>query len=205
MTMRNWSGLATQAKRAYALLSQASLTRKLGDVVRDKRGIGAVEFAILAPILLMVYIGVFELTLGFSTGKRVTRSVGAIADYVTQKPLTSNGELADVVNLAKSYIAPYSTEGLKIKINGVQIDNTMVPKVAWSWADGTTKTPVASTVAVPLTLLKPNSFLVQVEVSLPHELLMFMPSIVMESKTIDIARANFFSPRVGNSVSCGDC
>lgn len=193
-------------KRANAYLKRTSLAQALHNLGRDERGLGAVEFAILAPVLLMLYIGVFELTLGFSTAKRVTRSAGTIADIVTQKPTTSKPELADMLNVAKSYIAPYSTEGLKLKVTGISMDDTMIPKVAWSWAEDGNRPYVANSVtSVPATLLKANSFLVRVEVSIDHELLMFMPSIVMKSTTIPIERANFFPPRTGDAVNCGDC
>ena len=33
---------------------------------RDERGIGAIEFAILFPVLLMLYLGAFELTIALS-------------------------------------------------------------------------------------------------------------------------------------------
>ncbi len=181
------------------------VAQKLDGLLRDKRGMGAVEFAILVPILLVTYIGVFELTVGFSTAKRVTRSVGAIADFVTQKPTTSDDELSDMIHVARSYIAPYKTDGITIKINGIAIDSARSATIAWSWADGTTKSVVGDAVAVPEPILKAESYLVQVEVSIPHELLMFMPTIAWQSKTFPITRTNFFSPRIGKSVICADC
>ena len=54
-------------------------------LARERKGAGAIEFAILFPVLIMLYIGAFEITIGLSVSKRVTRAAGTIADIVTQR------------------------------------------------------------------------------------------------------------------------
>ncbi|MDI7862825.1 pilus assembly protein [Rhizobiaceae bacterium n13] len=189
-----------------SLQNKAPIRSFLG-LARDRRGVGAVEFAILAPILLMVYIGVFELTVGYSTYKRVTRAAGTIADLLTRKASTSKLELQQMPEVASSLLAPYSLEGLKIQITGIKIDNNLAPKVAWSWAeDGTKPFVVNSTATVPTAYLKPDSFLVRAKVSIPHELLMFMPTILMEERDITISQQSIFPLRNGAAtLPCSGC
>lgn len=52
---------------------------ELKRLIADRSGVGAVEFALIAPLLLALYITSFELTIGFSVASRVTRSASSIA------------------------------------------------------------------------------------------------------------------------------
>ncbi len=54
-------------------------------------GAGAVEFAIVAPLLIAAYIGAFELSLGFTVARKVGRASSAVSDIVTQEQQVTNG------------------------------------------------------------------------------------------------------------------
>ena len=88
---------------------------------RDRRGVGAVEFALIAPLLLMIYITVFELTIGLSVSKRVARASGAIADLVTQQPSVSKSSLAEMMNVAQSIFVPYGASDISLDITGIKV------------------------------------------------------------------------------------
>jgi len=103
-------------------------------LVKDREGMGAVEFAIIVPILLMVYITSFELTIGLSVAKRATRASGSIADIVTQQTSVNKTYLKTMINAADGIFEPYGITGLKLKITGISIDASSKPTVAWSWA-----------------------------------------------------------------------
>ena len=65
----------------------AVLSMKAGafrDFWRDRKGTGAIEFAILAPLLIVAYIGSFEISLGFSVARKVSRASSTVADVLTQ-------------------------------------------------------------------------------------------------------------------------
>lgn len=179
-------------------------------LLRDSAGMGGVEFAILAPILISLYITCFELTIGFSVSKRVTKATATIADLITQKQSVNETYLGTMVNVANAIFVPYNSSATKLslKVTGIAMDGTGVPKVAWSWdqlngrpyAVGTTVTGVPSDMTVA------NSFLVRVEMSVPHELLMFLPGILSaDTRSITIARTYFYRQRVGDSVDCSNC
>ena len=42
---------------------------------RDRKGTGAIEFAIIAPLLIMAYIGCFEISVGFNVARKVSRAL----------------------------------------------------------------------------------------------------------------------------------
>lgn len=176
-------------------------------LAKDREGMGAVEFAIIVPILLMVYITSFELTIGLSVAKRATRASGAIADIVTQQTSVNKAYLKTMINAADGIFEPYGTTGLSVKITGISIDASSKPTVAWSWAqDDTRPYAIGATVSIPSALVVANSFIVRSELTIPHELLMFMPSVMPpQIKTVNISREDFFRQRAGTSLACSNC
>ncbi|MCP6423203.1 pilus assembly protein, partial [Klebsiella pneumoniae] len=77
------------------------------------------EFALIAPLLLFLYITSFELTIGLSVSKRVTRTASTIADLVTQQSKVTTSDLQQMTSVANAVFTPYKPENLKIKVTGV--------------------------------------------------------------------------------------
>ncbi|AYG57650.1 TadE/TadG family type IV pilus assembly protein [Rhizobium jaguaris] len=185
----------------------ARLCVPLRRVARDERGIGAIEFAILFPVLLMLYLGAFELTIGLSVEKRASRSAGSIADILTQQSSVSKTLLATMPSVASAIFAPYDTTGLTLKISGIQLDASSNATVAWSWAqDGSKPYSTGSTVTVPSNIAQPSTFLVRTELAIPYQLISFGSDFLPAgSSQITISREYFYRPRTNTSISCADC
>ncbi|MCO5732787.1 TadE/TadG family type IV pilus assembly protein [Rhizobium sp. SSA_523] len=179
-------------------------------LICDRRGIGGVEFAILAPILISLYITCFEITIAFSVSKRVTRAASTIADLVTQQPEVSKTGLGGMIDVAKAIFVPYNSSLAKVslKITGIRIDQTQTPKVEWSWDQDKARPYAVGTIvtSVPNEMRVASTFLVRTELAVPHELLMFLPGIVSsEARSLTLSRTYFYRQRVGDSVACKDC
>ncbi|MBB4576718.1 TadE/TadG family type IV pilus assembly protein [Rhizobium lentis] len=175
---------------------------------RERRGAGAIEFAILFPVLVMLYIGAFEITIGLSVSKRATRAAGSIADLVTQQQSVTKSTLAEMRAVATAIFVPYNSSSLTLKITGITVDASANAKVLWSWAqDGSV--PYAKNVAVsdvPSDMKTANSFLVRTELSIPYTMFLFAPNFMPDGmRTITISRSYFYRQRQGDSIPCGDC
>jgi Flp pilus assembly protein TadG len=185
----------------------AGLALRLKALWVDRRGVGGVEFALIAPLLLCLYITAFELTIGLSISKRTTRTASTIADLVTQQTAVTPTTLATMKDVANSIFVPYSPKNLSLKITGVTLDGSGNPTVAWSW-DQLNGRPyaVGSPVNVPTDMRSPNTFLVRAEVSVTHQLFMVMPGLLpSQLQTITMGRQYFYRQRVGTSIDCTGC
>jgi Flp pilus assembly protein TadG len=173
----------------------------------DRRGVGAIEFAIIVPVLLLLYLGAAETTIALSFAKRASRSAGTIADIVTQKPTVDKNFLATMPAVATATFAPFGTTGLTLKITGITIDASGKGAVTWSWAqDGSKPYVVNSAVTVPTDLSTPSSFLVRTELSVPYTLPTFGTGFLPSgTNTISIQRQYFYRQRQGTSIPCNDC
>ncbi len=189
------------------ILSRLPLTQQMRRFASDVQGIGGVEFALIAPLLLFLYITSFELTIGLSVSKRVTRTASTVADLVTQQAKVTTSDLQQMTSVANAIFTPYQPQNLKMKITGVTIDASSNPTVAWSWAqDGSRPYSNGSTVNVPTDMRSASTFLVRAEVSVTHQLLMFMPGLMPSSlQTITLNREFYYRQRVGTSITCDGC
>lgn len=184
--------------------------------LHDRDGIGGIEFAIIAPILIAAYLTCFELTVGFSFAKRATRAAGTVGDLVAQQSSTVNKAfLTTMTNAAKSVFAPYDVDGLttkannklNIKITGVKIDASSTAKVLWSWQrTGNAPYVIGTSVSVPTEMRIANSFLIRTELTASYPLLLFLPTnLSADSRSITMNREIFYQQRTGDEIACSDC
>ena len=107
------------------LLPSAALLRRL---VRDHRGVAAVEFAIILPLMLTLYLGGVELSQGLITTRRSTNVAEALSNLVAEQPVCSancltDAGIADVFAAATAIMSPYSTASLKMTVSSVVFYN----------------------------------------------------------------------------------
>lgn len=187
----------------------------LRKLMGDRSGVGAVEFAILAPILIALYICCFELTMAFSFAKRSTRAAGTVGDLVTQQSVVDKAFLTTMVNAAKSIFVPYDVDGLtasakdplNLKISGVDIDASGTAKILWSWQQsGGRPYPINSAVTVPSEMRVPNTFLIRTELTASYPIMLFLPTTFStESRNISMSREIFYQQRLNDNIPCSDC
>jgi Flp pilus assembly protein TadG len=180
---------------------------RLRELLSDRSGVGAVEFALIAPLLLCLYITAFELTIGLSVSKRTTRTASTIADLVTQQTSVTPTILATMKDVANSIFAPYTPQNLSIKITGVTINAAGNPTVQWSWDQANGRPyAVGTAVAVPTDMRSPSTFLVRAEISVTHQLFMVMPGLLPSSlQTITLSRQYYYRQRIGSGITCTGC
>jgi Flp pilus assembly protein TadG len=101
---------------------------------RSKEGAGAVEFALIAPVMILVMLASVEIPRAVMTGQRLARSARTMADLISRQNL---GALDDVYAAGSAVTRPYDTSGMGIVLSavGVYADGTgLVSKVCSSKA-----------------------------------------------------------------------
>jgi Flp pilus assembly protein TadG len=115
----------------------------------DRRGVSAVEFALLAPVMVGMYFGLAEFCQGFMAQKRSGHSAAIVADLITQRKTLSASELDDLFKVGGQIMKPFSSTTLRIRASSVTRGNDDVNRVDWSRGSGMTARSVGSTVTLP--------------------------------------------------------
>src|SRR5690606_25911079 len=72
-------------RRRFGRAGAAWLARALRRFARDVQGVGAVEFAMVAPVLLAMLLGAVEITRAVAIDKRFTVVTSMVADLVARE------------------------------------------------------------------------------------------------------------------------
>ena len=87
-------------------------------MLRDQRGVAALEFALMAPLLLSMYFVTMEVAQAIETNKKVGRVSSMVADLVTQQQTITKSELEAIMSIGESTLQPYDRSKPTIIITG---------------------------------------------------------------------------------------
>lgn len=170
----------------------SSFLRQLRNFKRDKRGVSAVEFALLSPLMIGLYLGGVEISEGIGVDRKVTLTAGAIANLSAQAATISSSDMTNIMNAASSIMAPYSTSTLKITVTCLNIDTNGTAKVKWSATKNGTTRSTGSTVSLPSALAVANTQLLFSEVSYTYT-----PTVgYVITGTLNLSDKMYMSPRI---------
>jgi Flp pilus assembly protein TadG len=188
--------------------TKSGVLLRLRRFIEDRRGVGAIEFAIVAPLMMMAYISAFEITIGFTFSRKVSRAASTVSDLITQNGSTNAAMLDTMKDVTKSVIAPFPQAiGYTLKITGVAIDADGKATVAWSrdQAKGQPYTK-GTAVVLPSNIEGAKSlFFVRTELAVPHKILLMAPNLSTQLNDITLRKTSYFGLRQGSAIACADC
>lgn len=135
---------------------------------REEKGVSAIEFAIIAPLMILLYLGSIDLSLAFSIDRKATSAASALADLVAQDDVITDGEIADILAAGEAILAPFPSAPLTVRITSLLADGDGDIEVQWSDAQRRAPLPVGSAVEVPDGVLDANTSVIMVEVTYRH-------------------------------------
>ncbi|MFK7901438.1 MAG: TadE/TadG family type IV pilus assembly protein [Nitratireductor sp.] len=148
-------------------------TRLVKSFQKDNEGVAAVEFAFLAPIMLLLYIGTLEISSAVTANKKLSRGTYTVSDLISQHKSQDNcinsGDISDIVKIADDILYPYP-HGLKISISGIKIEND-TNKVVWSKAynGGVTHPTNQIYSAIPAEVNKLDGYLIATKIRMDYK------------------------------------
>ena len=116
---------------------------RLRRFAKDERGVAAIEFALVLPIMALLLLGCFEVPRFVMVYQKIARTSSGVADLVAQAddPITS-AQMTDVFSASKMMMQPYD-----VAANGVVIVSSINNptggtgvKITWQRRNGTVTT-----------------------------------------------------------------
>jgi Flp pilus assembly protein TadG len=141
------------------------MSKTLRSFGRDRRGASAIEFAIVAPLMLALYVGVVEISEGVAADRKVTLTSGTLANITAQSQALTHASMDNILNASIAIMTPY-TGTISAKVSCLKIDASKVARVAWGAANtGTAPHSVGDVITIPDDLAVANSSVIFSEVS----------------------------------------
>ncbi len=99
---------------------------------RDDSGVAAVEFAYIAPILLVMLMATFELSRAISIDRRLNSVSAMASELVAREEKLDAEDLKNVYRSLDHVMKPYNDNSLVVRLLQVRTDNNGETKVEWS-------------------------------------------------------------------------
>lgn len=182
------------------MLSRLASLVTLKAFLKDTRGVSAIEFAFVAPVLITAYLGLAELTLGMMASRRASHLAATVGDLAAQSDNLSTANITDLFAIGSSMMQPFSTTGtvLKIRLSDVKMDTDNKAKVVWSSGQNETgyaKGYVVASITTDQIAVGESLIMTQVEYDYDSPLANFLPANTVFTDTF------YHHPRNGAEVT----
>jgi Flp pilus assembly protein TadG len=175
--------------------------RRWRELLADRRGSGAVEFAMIAPFLLALYVGASELTLGITADRKTTNAGATISDLVAQESQVTRSQLNAIISLSDTLILPFDADRLRVTVTSVRIDAERRATVDWS-TDPARFVKGRPFPALPAGIAnQADRFIIVTETVYRYEPVVSAGTL----GAFSMRRTAYNQPRVSASVACVDC
>jgi Flp pilus assembly protein TadG len=169
-------------------------------------GAAAVEFALILPIMLLLYVGANEASVLISMDRKVQFVSGAVGDLVarSEEEITA-ATLADYVKVASGLVSPFAAQNMSQRVTQVKVSlDGKSATVDWSrgYKDQVLVTSLGRTVGSTVDLPEPvraiakDQYVIIAETSLPYTPLYG----IVYKQPITLYRENFYLPRFGGRI-----
>jgi Flp pilus assembly protein TadG len=169
---------------------------------RDRRGAAAVEFALIAPILVLIYMALVELCEAMLAERKVEHAASAVGDLVAQGTATSQAAIGQYYDAAGLIVGPFSTNPLQMRVSSVKTDASGNATVDWGNAtSNSTALCKGTSVTLPKNLIGPNQSVIMSEAIYTYS----SPLNYFIKNALTFDQVFYLAPRQSTSVTCPDC
>ena len=121
-------------------------------IARDRRGISAIEFALILPVILVMMAASEDLGQALMVDRRISQIAATASDMTAQQASWTATNLDAILTGTSTLIQPFPSGNLKIVVATVNVDASLNTTVAWSRGYNATAWTVGA--APPFTLSK---------------------------------------------------
>ncbi|MDP1881421.1 MAG: TadE/TadG family type IV pilus assembly protein, partial [Bradyrhizobium sp.] len=78
-------------------------------MLADRSGIAATEFAVIVPVMLVMFFGTVEFSSGVAVDRKVTLMARTLSDLTSQSVSVNDTDLTGFFAASKAIMTPYSS------------------------------------------------------------------------------------------------
>jgi Flp pilus assembly protein TadG len=169
----------------------------------DERGVALVEFAIILPVMLVLYLGGVQLQDAMACKRKVTITARAAVDLIAQNATgkMTKAEIQSNLVAASQVMQPYVAGDSRIRVSEVSTDATGNTKVVWS--QGLSIAPYApgQAIDIPAAMKTPNATFLLAQVNYPYR----PPTSFGQFGPMTLGDTLRMVPRNTDQIACSDC
>ncbi|WP_313447135.1 TadE/TadG family type IV pilus assembly protein [Brevundimonas sp.] len=170
-------------------------------LAHDTRGVAAIEFAFLAPILIIMYFSMVEYCQAYMALKRTDHVAAMVADLTSQNDKITKIQIGDVFAIGDVIMSPFATATLKQRVSSVTRVNATSYRVDWSIGDGIANKLTVAEAKIPADMLAANESIIIAEANYDFD----SPFDQIAPAATRFKRMAYLRPRTADVILCTDC
>lgn len=121
-----------------------------GRFARDERGVSAIEFVLIFPLLVGMMAGTVDIGQALTVSRKMNQIAATLGDMTSQQAAWTATDIDAIITGTATIIEPFSKTDLKIDLAVLDVDAALTAKV--NWARGYNKTALKKNDASPVTI-----------------------------------------------------
>lgn len=179
----------------------AAAGSQCGRLARCHKGVAAVEFAMVVPIMFLLFVGSVEFSQAITVDRRVTQVASSTADLIARERSITTSDVNGVMDIVDHLMSPYDPSLLKLTLINVysSMSSAADTKVCWAYNHngGVNNYSQEQTYTLPTGILEAGNSVIVTEVRYNYEPLIFRYFI---TSTFPLEEKFFLKPRLSKSV-----
>ena len=168
----------------------------------NSRGVAAIEFAMIMPVMVLILAGLIDLTNLFSSNRKVTLATNTIGDLVTQNANEINtAQLDGIFNAARPILDPIPDSQLEISIEAYRLTGGTLTQI-WHYGNGGVTCNGSGTPANISQLMADGNDVIVTRGCVITKTLVGM---VLAHKNYILKEVVVLRPRQSEQLACTDC
>ena len=110
---------------------------------REEDGLAAVEASFIFPIMLALFLGVFDVGNAIITNQKTVRASQVVADLIARGSSVSNSDLEEAVEAGRLAFEPLNSSSYGVDIVSVRFDDDENAEIVWRETRNMTALPDA--------------------------------------------------------------
>ena len=117
----------------------------LGRALSDQRGIALLEFALIAPLMILMYFGLAELSQAVIASRHTNHATSTLGDLVSQCSNIDDSDLSNIWAATPDVMSPLPSSNANTtqRVTSIVVNSSGVPQVAWSKVPPNQTSPAA--------------------------------------------------------------
>ena len=114
-------------------ITRQRLKQRTQSFCSERGGVAAVEFAMILPLILLLYIGIVDVTRGVIASRKLNLLSRTVSDLISQQPTSLAvpiSKLSTILASATAVMQPYPITNLKLTVSAVTIQQIANSKPA---------------------------------------------------------------------------
>lgn len=167
---------------------------------KDQSGLAAVEFALIAPAMILLYCGLVEICQAIIASRKTDHVASAVGDLVTQADTVTASGVNDIFSIGNTIMSPFPTPTLQMRVTDITADANGTPKVVWSRGQGLSPMAVGQAVSLPVALNAGESMVMSESKYQYTSVLQYVLK-----NALNYSETYYMRPRRSDNVTCPDC